>query len=77
MLSPSAKVAYDVIRDPQIWLVNHNLRERIISNAEMSKVSKLKGDNYIALITGKKTPMQAAKDLNDQYMKGLALDRKK
>ena len=75
-LSPSAKVAIEVIQRPDIELVNHKLRERVISNPEMSKISKMKGDNYIALISGRKTPMQAAKDLNDLYMKGLALEKK-
>ena len=77
MLSPSAKVALDIIHDPQVKLVNHRIRERIIKNVEMSKISKLKEDNYIALISGQKKAIQAAKDLNDQWMKGLTLDKKR
>mgnify|MGYP000973821126 CR=1 FL=1 len=76
MLSPSAKVAMGVIQNPKIELVNHRLRERTISNVEMSKIGKMKGDNYIALISGQKSPTQAAKDLNALYMKGLALEEK-
>ena len=73
MLSSSAKVALEVIQDPRIKLVNYNLRERTISNVEMSKLNKIKGDNFI---NGRKTPARAAKELNDVYMKGLKLEKR-
>ncbi|NLC52160.1 MAG: extracellular solute-binding protein [Firmicutes bacterium] len=74
-LSPSVKVALEILKSPDIAVFS-DTTERVISNSEMAKVHKKKGDCYIALITGRMTPEEAAKVINDQYMKGLELDIK-
>lgn len=74
-LSPSAKVAYNILNEPDILLVG-NAKARVISNSEMAKVHKKKGDCYIALISGQMNAVQAAKAINDQYMRGLELEDK-
>ena len=75
-LSPSAKVALDTMQEPDIIPINIGLVERPIVNSEMAKVHKKKGDCYIALISGQMTAQQAAKEINNLYMRGLALDKK-
>ena len=75
-ISPSVAVAMEVIRDPKIKVVNAGIRDpkkrNLVKNeAEMAKVQKILGDSYIALISGKITPKQAAQKVNSHYMRGL------
>ena len=76
-LSPSAKIALETLNEPDIILINTGLRERMINNVEMAKLHKRIDDCYVALISGQKTVAQVAKEINDQYMKGLALEKNK
>lgn len=75
-ISPSLKVAMETIREKDIQvLYNAGQTARTIQNAEMAKGSIVKRSNMIAIVTKKKTAEQAAKEMNDQYMKGLRAEK--
>ena len=73
-LSPSVKVALDFLNEKDIILYS-GVSYRAFRNAEMAKVYKKRGDCYVAVISGQMTATQAAKEINDQYMKGLANEK--
>ena len=74
-ISPSVRIALEALNEPDVLLIG-SARSRVVSNVEMAKVHKKQGDCYIALITGKMSAKEAAKEINDQYMKGLALEER-
>jgi len=69
--------ALKAIRRKGIALVDNKPRVEVITNSEFAKFGKIKGDGYIALITGGKSAGQVAKDINKQYMKGLEANKRK
>ena len=76
-ISPSVVEALKAIRRKGIALVDNKPRVEVITNSEFAKFGKIKGDGYIALITGGKSAGQVAKDINKQYMKGLEANKRK
>jgi N-acetylglucosamine transport system substrate-binding protein len=76
-LSPSVVEAWKVINRKDLKVIDNRPRVRIVSNSEMAKIAKKREDGYIAVITGQKTGEQVAKEINSQYMKGLAADKRK
>jgi N-acetylglucosamine transport system substrate-binding protein len=71
VLSSSVVVAMNSLRSPDVITINPHIKEHQINNIEMSKVGKVKLDGYISLVTGKKSVIQVANEINLQYMKGL------
>lgn len=76
-ISPSVRVAMEVIAEENIRTVNPNVKVRKINNAEMAKMAKVKGDRYIEIVNGKISALKAAEEINAQYMKGLVAEKKK
>ena len=76
-LSPSVVEAWKVINRKDLKVIDNRPRVRIVSNSEMAKIAKKREDGYIAVITGQKTGEQVAREINSQYMKGLAADKRK
>lgn len=74
-ISPSVTSALEIVNAEGAKLVDDSVRKRSITNAQMAKLDKVKMDGYIALITGKKTATQVAKEMNNQYKKALAEER--
>ena len=74
-VSPSVIAALQSINSEDVRLINDGMREKQIKNVEMAKLAKVKQDGYIALITGRKDASKVAKEINEQYMKGLSLEK--
>lgn len=75
-ISPSIAEAMINMKRSDVKVVNPSLRnpgkkDRIKDPIAIAKVSKILGDGLIQIITGRKDANSVAKDLNNQYMKGL------
>lgn len=75
--SPSAYVALEAIKEAGVRTINRRGRARIIENVEMVKLDTVINNGFIEIIGKGKSAQQVAKDINRQYMKGLAADKSK
>ena len=71
-ISATVKIALEITGNPNIKFIDPNLRVRVISNSEMAKLSKIRQDGYVSIVSGHKNARQVAKELNAQYNKGIA-----
>lgn len=76
IISPTVKIALEIMSNPNIEFINPGSRIRVISNSEMAKLPKIREDGYINIISGRKNAKQVANDINKQYMKALSAEKK-
>ena len=74
-VSASVIEALRAIRRTDVIILDNKPRAKVVANSEMAKMSKVRGDGYISIITGRKSAEEVAEAVNSQYMKGLALDK--
>lgn len=74
LVSPTVKIALEITENPNIKFINPYLGVRVISNSEMAKLSKIRQDGYISIVSGSKNARQVSRELNIQYNKAIAAD---
>jgi N-acetylglucosamine transport system substrate-binding protein len=75
-ISPTVKIALEITNNSNIKFVSPDRRVRVISNSDMAKLSKTREDGYVSIISGRKNAKQVANEINMQYMKALAAEKK-
>lgn len=75
-LSPSVVAATEYIKEFDVKTINADVRERLVTNPEMSRMPKTRQDNIIEVISLKKSAEQAIVDINNLYMRGFKHDKK-
>lgn len=74
-ISPSVFVALEKINGKEnISIVNKDIRIKTISNTEMAKLPKVMQDGFVSIVSGNKSAVAVADEINKQYMKGLKGD---